>query len=194
MADPGRPPAAFWLGSRTEAAVTDFDGRARRCATLGHARIDADADVLLVEADPPLPGQPEGGAAVIRRHVPTDAWGDMAHRWLEVFVGVVDVGTAARLRATGGLLAATDITPLGPGEVAGSLELLPPSPEQLWATAFAALERYVAREGNARVPVEHREGDLGLGVWVANQRFKHEHGMLTPQQAARLERLPGWEW
>lgn len=187
--------STVWLGSRLEYLVTDFDGRVRQCRTLGQVSSADGADLLVVDADPPLPGQERGGAAVLRRRRPSVTWDAMQHGWIEVLVGVVGAVTAERvLGSAAEPLAADEITSAGQGEAAARQELLPPTQEQLWDTSFAALERFVAREGHARVPQDHREGDLGLGNWVANQRFKRQHGYLPEGQAARLDALPGWEW
>jgi superfamily II DNA or RNA helicase len=61
-----------------------------------------------------------------------------------------------------------------------------------WERAFSALERYVRREGNARVPPSYRENGVALGMWVSNQR--HRRRILSLKRRQRLERLPGWAW
>jgi superfamily II DNA or RNA helicase len=63
-----------------------------------------------------------------------------------------------------------------------------------WAAALAALRPYVAREGHARVPFGHVEGDFGLGGWVNKRRNEHTAGRLDRVRAAELETLPGWTW
>jgi superfamily II DNA or RNA helicase len=63
-----------------------------------------------------------------------------------------------------------------------------------WEDAFLLLERFVARQGHARVPKDHVEGDVRLGQWVINQRAAHNKGQLLEPQIARLEALPGWSW
>jgi hypothetical protein len=63
-----------------------------------------------------------------------------------------------------------------------------------WEKMFSYLERYVAREGEARVPVRHREDEMPLGAWVASQRGLKNKGKLRPDRTARLEGLPGWTW
>jgi hypothetical protein len=63
-----------------------------------------------------------------------------------------------------------------------------------WAESVAALHAFVAREGHARVPSNHVEGDLRLGSWVSSRRGDHKRGRLDPDHAAELEALPGWTW
>jgi superfamily II DNA or RNA helicase len=53
------------------------------------------------------------------------------------------------------------------------------------------LEKFVAREGHAVVPDDHREDGYGLGWWVGVIRNKPEN--LTPEQKDRLNRL-GFIW
>ncbi|POX55115.1 helicase [Streptomyces sp. Ru71] len=66
---------------------------------------------------------------------------------------------------------------------------------QDWARGYAALRRYVEREGHARVPYDHREppGPYPLGQWVAEQRRAHGAGQLAGKRAERLEQL-GMVW
>jgi hypothetical protein len=63
-----------------------------------------------------------------------------------------------------------------------------------WETNFGVLQHFVGREGHARVPAHHIEGDVPLGRWVTNQRVSHRDGRLSKRQIARLEALPGWSW
>lgn len=67
-----------------------------------------------------------------------------------------------------------------------------------WDHNYAALEQYVAREGNARVTGNHHEDFHGtptpLGSWVAAQRRRYRLGKLPAGRANRLDVLPGWEW
>jgi superfamily II DNA or RNA helicase len=64
----------------------------------------------------------------------------------------------------------------------------------LWDEKFAKLQQFVEREGHARVPRSHREGDITLGHWVHSERGRYKQGKLQPHLAARLEALPGWVW
>jgi hypothetical protein len=64
---------------------------------------------------------------------------------------------------------------------------------QDWARGYAALRRFVEREGHALVPYGHREGAHPLGQWVAEQRRAYGAGQMSGQRAARLEKL-GMVW
>lgn len=184
-----------WLGSRTESVVTDFDGRLRQCRIVGQVRNEHGQEILLGEADPLLPGQEPAGLVTLRRRWSDDPWEQVDHGWLHVFVGHVGADVAARLRAPGqDVVHGGDISSAYQGEIAARLDLLPPTKEERWEDAFAVLERFVAREGHARVPAEHVEDGFNLGIWLENQRFLHTEGHLSQAQASRLEALPGWEW
>ena len=63
-----------------------------------------------------------------------------------------------------------------------------------WEEEFARLERFIAREGHARVPRGHREDGHKLDQWVLLQRQAYRKGTLDPVRRARLEALPGWTW
>lgn len=66
--------------------------------------------------------------------------------------------------------------------------------EDLFSQSLRALRTFVAREGNARVPVGHIEAGVRIGSWVASRRADHEAKKLTPNRVAVLEALPGWTW
>ena len=63
-----------------------------------------------------------------------------------------------------------------------------------WEWGFAALQRFVQREGHARVPRDHREGRATLGRWATRQRTYRAKGVLSADRVARLDALPGWSW
>ena len=63
-----------------------------------------------------------------------------------------------------------------------------------WENAFACLERFVAREGRARVPSKHVEDGFRLGPWVGEQRKNHSRSALAQDRVRRLEAVPGWSW
>ncbi|GAC1672217.1 MAG: hypothetical protein NVS9B8_15180 [Candidatus Limnocylindrales bacterium] len=56
------------------------------------------------------------------------------------------------------------------------------------------LRAYVAREGHARVPQRHREGEVPLGTWINGVRLSQRAGRLSADRARTLEDLPGWVW
>jgi Helicase associated domain len=68
------------------------------------------------------------------------------------------------------------------------------APEAAWDERFAALQRFVEREGHARVPYGHREDGYKLGHWVGTQRAFLKRGRLGESRRTRLESLPGWLW
>ena len=63
-----------------------------------------------------------------------------------------------------------------------------------WEFWLGLLVRYVAREGDARVPIRHREDGVLLGQWVRGQRQGRRVGRLSEERAQRLASLPGWTW
>jgi Helicase associated domain len=66
--------------------------------------------------------------------------------------------------------------------------------DALWADGFSVLERFVAREGHARVTRNHVEKGFPLGPWVKEQRSMYREGRLPDDRATRLVALPGWVW
>jgi superfamily II DNA or RNA helicase len=63
-----------------------------------------------------------------------------------------------------------------------------------WEFMFGVLERFVEREGSARVPALHSEGGVRIGSWVDTQRQVAKRGVLARERRERLESLPGWTW
>jgi len=63
-----------------------------------------------------------------------------------------------------------------------------------WERRYAQLQRYVKREGDARVPYDHVEGDYALGQWVSDQRRAKKKGRLSASKISRLKNLKGWTW
>ena len=61
-----------------------------------------------------------------------------------------------------------------------------------WEEGFTVLEKYVAREGHARVPAYHIEEDFNLGQWVNRQRGRKKRH--STERVYRLESLTGWTW
>lgn len=56
---------------------------------------------------------------------------------------------------------------------------------------LAALERFRAREGHARVPVGHIEGGLQIGTWAATLRYRRDR--LSQEQIKKLDKV-GFIW
>ena len=63
-----------------------------------------------------------------------------------------------------------------------------------WEVGFSTLERFVAREGHARVFLSHVEDGYPLGTWGNSQRKRYRKGRLAPDRVARLEALRDWTW
>ena len=61
-----------------------------------------------------------------------------------------------------------------------------------WETKFSLLRSFVEREGHARVPTDHIEAGVKLGMWVSQQRKGVSR--LPPKLLRCLESLPGWTW
>jgi len=64
--------------------------------------------------------------------------------------------------------------------------------EKSWMRSYEALLQFVEREGHAKVPWGHHEGERALGRWVARQRSKWREGKLLDDHREMLEDLPGW--
>ncbi len=68
-----------------------------------------------------------------------------------------------------------------------------------WERYIEALNRYVQRTGNARVPAQHTEvfddgTSVKLGPWVGYVRTRYRAGLLSVERAQSLASIPGWEW
>jgi hypothetical protein len=63
---------------------------------------------------------------------------------------------------------------------------------------IAALNQYVAREGNCRVPAMHTENVEGrpvpLGAWVGYMRQRYRNGKLSPAKIQALSAITDWQW
>lgn len=64
--------------------------------------------------------------------------------------------------------------------------------DYVWNQKFALLEKFIAREGHARVPSGYTEDGVKLGSWVTEQRSNRKS--LVPERIAQLEALPEWMW
>ena len=60
-----------------------------------------------------------------------------------------------------------------------------------WEKAFSALRKFKSREGHCRVPMQHREGEIRLGLWVNYQRNRKE--IIPPERKKRLDTI-SFEW
>ena len=71
---------------------------------------------------------------------------------------------------------------------------LTPHAAALWRRSYEALLAFIKREGHARVPSRHHEGERALGRWVAWQRTKWREGRLLDEHKELLDAVPSWEW
>jgi len=63
-----------------------------------------------------------------------------------------------------------------------------------WEFWFGLIEQYVLDNGDAQVHIDYTVDGHRLGRWCSSQRVKYLRDELAPDQAARLEDLPGWSW
>lgn len=194
----------FWLGSRTESAVTDFDGRLRACKLRGQLRVTDESGrparvrYLWLEVDPPVPLQ-EGGSvsqiAVTERHFGADVTllesePPRDHfKWLSVRIFRIK-----NPPSPAGSIPESSLIPEGWAEMAREPSLLPPSAEDQFELGLRLVRKYADREGNTDVPLEHQEEGITLGVWVDNIRFEEANHGLRPDWKEKLEAVPGWRW
>jgi hypothetical protein len=190
----------FWLGDRGEGKVTDFDGRLRACRVLKRVGIEgAEAKQLLVHVDPPLP---LGSGRSVNHVVLGPRWRgrdlqDLPQDVDEDGLGYLSVYIYEVLderAVASGVLRPGDLRADWYGEIARRPEQLPSTQEENFERSFRVLEGFVARQGNADVPLHHREDGVGLGVWVSNMRFTEANTGLREGWARRLAALPGWKW
>jgi hypothetical protein len=159
--------------------------------TLRH-RADPTFHYSWVRVEPPLPlqdGPPSQEVAL------SEAWEDtrvdrLSDDWLPVYVFEV----VNRSAFEQGSVDQTDLSLYGRAEVAKSPSLLPKTQEEYWDQSFALLQRFVAREGHADVPADHKEDGKPVGNWVGNMKYMRAWRNLRPEWESRLESLPGWRW
>ena len=66
--------------------------------------------------------------------------------------------------------------------------------DEQWQEGFRQLQRFVERNGHARVSHSFSHEGYRLGSWVAKQRAKHAKGVLDLNRQRRLQDQPGWTW
>lgn len=59
---------------------------------------------------------------------------------------------------------------------------------------YLALLDYATREGHACPPIKHVENGKKIGLHVSNIRQKYKNGHLPPDESAKYDSLPGWQW
>lgn len=63
-----------------------------------------------------------------------------------------------------------------------------------WDAGLCALSRFVERESQMRIPVDHVEDGVNISVWAASQRRLYRAGKLSAERIERLQAVPGWTW
>jgi superfamily II DNA or RNA helicase len=64
-----------------------------------------------------------------------------------------------------------------------------------WERNFQALEKYVTKNGNARVAYDVVFDGQKIGIWVSNLKSRFKAGKLTAEQIKRIEAThPTWTW
>jgi superfamily II DNA or RNA helicase len=66
--------------------------------------------------------------------------------------------------------------------------------EATWEEGYSLLQRFIEREGHARIPRSYSEDGFALGRWIDKNRARQRARQLDPDRIARLEALPGWLW
>ena len=59
---------------------------------------------------------------------------------------------------------------------------------------FKLLQKFIDREGHARIPAKHTEDNFALGQWVTSRRQTYKRGKMLPDEQHRLEAIKGWTW
>lgn len=63
---------------------------------------------------------------------------------------------------------------------------------------IGALEQYISREGNSRVPAIHiekfQENDVSLGAWSGYIRQRYRKNQLNPERVSKIREISGWQW
>lgn len=65
-------------------------------------------------------------------------------------------------------------------------------------TYIKALEQYIAREGNSKVPAIHienfEEKDVTLGAWAGYIRQRFRKGQLSQERIDIISQISQWQW
>jgi len=115
--------------------------------------------------------QREGDCDVPFRHIED---GEQLGKWLkrqqtQNEAGTLDRSYAQRLELT--------------GLVWGSVRL------KRWNEMYELLKEYKLREGNCKVPAEHKESQKNLGGWLVRQRMQNKGGTLDSRYIQRLSEI-----
>lgn len=86
------------------------------------------------------------------------------------------------------------LTPLQLEDLAARPQWIWAVKDEAWWRTFALMQQFTNREGDARVPAGHKEGDVRLDLFVAKQRQRFDQKVLASDRVAALQSLPGWVW
>ena len=64
-----------------------------------------------------------------------------------------------------------------------------------WQVTVAAVRVSAEQHGSlSNVARDTRVDEVHVARWATYQRHRHSRGLLTPQETAALEAVPGWWW
>jgi hypothetical protein len=66
--------------------------------------------------------------------------------------------------------------------------------EVAWGNFLAVLDCFILREGHARVPARHFEGEYPLGARVSTTRTEWRSGSLSVSRQEQVSARAGWMW
>ena len=190
------PAPDFYLGERDEGSVTDYDGHIRACYLIAWLRTEGErpeqARFPRLTVDPALP-LPNGATAdqvvITPRYAGDDlsklSTGQMAGwaSWVRDPALIVD-----------GVIRRGALEFFSWANIARHPSALPASQEDHFLRNLRMLQRFVNREGDARIPSNHTEGDAHLSSWVNRMRHAQVRGDLRQDWVTQLESIPEWEW
>lgn len=70
----------------------------------------------------------------------------------------------------------------------------PVVPRQTFSERVAVLHRWLAVTGQWPSQVVADPDERRLNRWIDHQRARHAAGLITAEERAELERVPGWQW
>lgn len=65
-------------------------------------------------------------------------------------------------------------------------------------TYLGALQQYISREGNSRIPAIHiekyEEKEISLGAWAGYIRQRYRKNLLSHDRVQKIEGISQWQW